>query len=570
MFELERPQGKSFDEWLKMDDFRQFLLDSAHGDVPIYYHDGKAGGLVFLSSLLLPNHLFHDGLIEELVNWQDNPVESGWGYGTQYHNHEEEHTVIFLPYSSIQPDILQHATPILTRRTNSLFMERPVYYEINPQISQIHDLHWSTDNNAYCTLDENGDIWEVVKVQIGERHNLVTLAEPILYKHLVLGDYLLLRFFDLDRWEGEMPMPDAEDYAAMVYWHDQDIHARWTPVHRADGSIGRVFLRGFQILRPTDNPGLRQEMIEGKPKLYCTFFAMDWKHGRVGEYSCDPYQLGNYFEKSDLPFETSPAFFKEEVLRKYQSDPEKYLVKDRRIECRSSWDLPFDINPEGQVHAYLIDLSRLPYAEQLHWKASNEPPKGGISCRAYKTDFLAEWDREPEPLRDLKYLLNEFPSAKEKDKVVPVWQKPTGADARLADQVHYPTGNVRQVWETDIIKLDKLVIEGLNLKHLRQIANSLDIRDEKLGSILLLQNVLSALSIADDLVAAVIDPLYELHDLRSKFASHRAGTDADQVAKDLRRKHQSLANHFRDLVVRIYEGLSILADLVQKEYLSLS
>jgi len=275
-------------------------------------------------------------------------------------------------------------------------MERPINYEINPQISHIHDLHWSEDNNAYCTLDENGDIWEVVKVQIGERHNLVTLAEPILYKHLVLGDYLLLRFFDLDRWEGEMPMPDAGDYAAMVYWHNQGIHARWTPVHQADGSIGRVFLRGFQILRPPDDPGSRQELVEGKPKQYYTFIAMDWKHGRVGEYSCAPPQLGNYFEESDYPFETTPAFFKREVLRKYQSDPEKYTVVDRRIECRSSWDLPFDINPEGQVHAYLIDLSRLPYAEQLHWKAFNEPPKGGISRRAYKTDFLAEWDQEPE------------------------------------------------------------------------------------------------------------------------------------------------------------------------------
>ncbi|WP_446808486.1 hypothetical protein ACH50O_14495 [Methylomonas sp. 2BW1-5-20] len=99
---------------------------------------------------------------------------------------------------------------------------------------------------------------------------------------------------------------------------------------------------------------------------------------------------------SDLPFATSPAFFRPEVLLKYKADPDKYQIESRSIHCRGGWFLKsFDINEAGQVHAYLCDLSHLPYAEQLYWKSFNEPPKAGISTRAYRSDFLAQWDKAP-------------------------------------------------------------------------------------------------------------------------------------------------------------------------------
>jgi hypothetical protein len=568
MIELDRPPGKSLEEWLEMGDFQQFLIDSVNGDIPIYYVDGKTGALVFLSSLLLPKHFFQEEQLDELINWQDNPVESKWGYDSDFYDGEER-TAVYHPYDFMHSEILKRAVPILTRRTNTLYKNRPAYYEINSEISHIHDLHWSEEHQSYCTLDENADIWEVIKIKQEGKRTLITIAEPVLEKHMILGDYLMLRFFDLDRWEGEMEIPESKDHDGIVYWHDQGMHARWTPARRRDGTIGRAFLRGFQILRPPSDSAIRRRLLEGKTPQYCTFIAYDWKHRRVGECSCDPDQLGNYFVESPHPYETTPAFFKREVLRKYQSDAEKYTVEDRRIECRSSWSLPFDINSAEQVHAYLIDLSRLPHAEQLHWKSYNEHPKEGISRRAYKTDFLAEWDTDPEPLRDLKLLLESLPSATGPDGPIQVWRSPDGAVTHLADQIHYPTGNSRNEWETEILELDKLVVEGLNLKYLRQIAKDLGIQDERLQSILLLREVLSAKGIAPDLVATVIDPIYELHDLRSTFAGHRAGSDAERVAKELRRKHRSLANHFHNLVVQIYEGFSVLADLIQGGYLNL-
>lgn len=68
-----------------------------------------------------------------------------------------------------------------------------------------------------------------------------------------------------------------------------------------------------------------------EPKQYTTFIAQDWKHDLVHECSCDPGHLGNYFVESDLPFQTSPAFFRPEVRLKYKANPDKYQMEGRSI-----------------------------------------------------------------------------------------------------------------------------------------------------------------------------------------------------------------------------------------------
>jgi len=71
----------------------------------------------------------------------------------------------------------------------------------------------------------------------------------------------------------------------------------------------------------------------------------------ITEISCNPTCLANYFTKSDLPFEISPAFFRPEVLLRYKSDPDKYELTIRSISCRDAWYLQtYDINDAGQVH----------------------------------------------------------------------------------------------------------------------------------------------------------------------------------------------------------------------------
>jgi hypothetical protein len=158
---------------------------------------------------------------------------------------------------------------------------------------------------------------------------------------------------------------------------------------------------------------MRRALLEGRQaRQYCTYLAHDWKHDRVAEVSCDPQKLGNYFVASSHPYEVTPASFRREVLLEYQSNRDKYAVQEGNIQCHGAWSLRYDINERDQVHAYLKDMAYLPYAEQLHWKSFNERPKAWISKRSHTADFLGQfYTLQSDPLRDLKRLLTQFPSA---------------------------------------------------------------------------------------------------------------------------------------------------------------
>jgi hypothetical protein len=153
-------------------------------------------------------------------------------------------------------------------------------------------------------------------------------------------------------------------------------------------------MRGIQLIRPLETISQYHDRLTRRDdsREYASFVAQDWKNRVIREISCAPGATANYFTKSDSPYETTPAFFRPEVLTKYKSDPSKYTLEERSISCRGAWSLrTYDINEAGQVHTYLVYLRDLPYAEQLYWKAFNEEPKAPLSKRAIGTDFEGQF-----------------------------------------------------------------------------------------------------------------------------------------------------------------------------------
>lgn len=574
MIDLNPPDDKNLQAWFGMGDVRRFLVGTAHGSIPVYYSDRESKSRVYIASVLLPRRALRGDYAEQLLDWHITPGEGGWGYGYSGSPTGKKRYQLFEPFEGQKPGLLGKAIPIYTLRDNPCVEEdRRDYIEVNPQITHVHELHWVEERNAYCTLDETGDVREVIHVILNDKQHLVTIPKDVLFKHLLLGDYVLVRFFDVDRFvQDEVAVPEASDYALQEGWEQGDLRAKWTPVKGDDGETVRAFLRGFQIVRPPSPKAEREALLDGKRKQYSTFIAHDWKNKRIAEVSCDPSKLGNYFVDTPHPYEISPAFFKREVLRRYQDDPDKYGIAHGNITCRSAWSLRFNTNEAGQVQVYLKDLASLPSAEQLYWKSFNEQPKGGISEATYRRDFLGEWYDEPEPLRDLKELLENFPTAQSPSGEVHVWHKPTGLDANLADRIHYLATASSKEWETEIVALDRLVVEGLNptLKHLRRIADTLGVAHDKLGSITLLRDVLAARGVAPSTVNTIIEPLRELQSLRSKFGSHRKGSETSTIARDIRRKHKDLSAHYRSLIERLHSAMTALSQAVKSSHINLS
>lgn len=64
---------------------------------------------------------------------------------------------------------------------------------------------------------------------------------------------------------------------------------------------------------------------------------------------------------------------------KYYRKPSRYHVGKRYVSCLTKWGLEIDENSEGLVQAYLGDLGRIPYNEQLYWSIFNVAPQGGTA-----------------------------------------------------------------------------------------------------------------------------------------------------------------------------------------------
>jgi hypothetical protein len=213
----------------------------------------------------------------------------------------------------------------------------------------------------------------------------------------------------------------------------------------------------------------------------------------------------------------------------------------------------YDINEAGQVHTYLVYLRRLPYEEQLHWKAYNEQPKGPISKRAIRTDFEGSWDFEYDALNSIKEIVRELHS-----KQVPWW---TLRSEKLIDQVHYPVTASADEWANEILLLDQLLVEGFETKWLRQKATSLGrTADAKFGSLKLVEECLVGAGFAQDDAQKIIAPLKTAHDLRSKLKGHASGKEAAAIRKQALKDHGSYQQHFRSLAAVCDEAVRVIAE----------
>lgn len=547
----EPEQKEEFDLWVQQGEVIPFLEQEIRDENIIIY---AALPYVFIHAVLIPDTNLDESTIEDLLRWSHNPY-STWG----------------LVYSSgdvwIEGPLVGAGSKTLSKGEQILFARsfdgdefRKRYFELEQKISHVLDIHYLLERNAWCKLDQFGDIEDVIKIihlpdlRDNESGTIITAKKDILGKYASVGKFSLCRMFDFTRykkgdfWGWDNP-PERQGFG-----NGKDIFGRLAV---ADGYGS--YSRGFQVRHigvPKEqiiSVGWRGSASE-ETKQYATFIAHDRKNKRIDEISCDPSCLANYFTKSELPFEVTPAFFRPEVLLKYKSDRKKYHLEDRSIGCRGAWHLEtFDINAAGQVHTYLIYLSRLPYEEQLHWKQYNEKPKAPLSKRAIATDFEGNFYDEYDPLPSLKYKLEELHRKK-----VGWW---TLRDEGAPEKVHYPYTTSRDEWAEEILNLDQLVVEGLEEKWLRRKARELGRNPAPQGRALkLTEECLIALGFEADHAYQLMSPFHEIHTLRSKLKGHASGSEAEAIKTQALQKFGSYRKHFEHLCTECDESLQIIIE----------
>lgn len=416
--------------------------------------------------------------------------------------------------------------------------------ELSQKLIHSLDLHFLPERKAYCRLDSKGDIEDVIKVlqqnkeSTWDSFDVVTILRKDLDTFMALSDTCLVLKFDFTR----VPRQGFAGWGEINRYrreHDDLFY------HGGTCSQGS-FCNGAIVVRPNvsvdDLVRTWTEEENSSNREYATYKIYDRKNDVNIETSCAPNALSNYFQKSKLPWEISPAFFRPEVLHRFKADPEKYTLEDRSISCRNAWYLKtYDINEAGQVHTYIGYLADLPYDEQLYWQAFNEWPKATISQRAYQTDILGDWHHEYEPLSTLKHTISNM------DKKPPTWWKPRGDG--LSDAVRYPATDSVKEWADEILALDQYLVEGFLLKPLQSIAVVGGRTLEKSwASLRVLQEVLIANGCTETAAKDLILPLQKLHTLRTNVRGHASIEKKKKAELDARTNFGNLRTHFIQLV----------------------
>jgi 7,8-dihydro-6-hydroxymethylpterin-pyrophosphokinase len=525
-----------------------FLRLNAESDDIVIYASGSS---ILVHGVLAPtaNLTPPDG--DDLQNNNIPMPDDSWRIQQVWGGGEGHRMYLEAPLSSSSKSF-QGGEKLIFRRSFTGVTEGPSTIELSQKLIHSLDLHYMPERTAYCRLDSRGDIEDVIKVaqlNKGSTWNyldVVTIRRKSFDAYMALTNTSLVLRFDFTRVR----------WGSFGGWGELDRYNRDATDHFYHGGTDGQgsYCNGAFIVHPRvtvdDLVQAWKDEESNTSRSYAAFKIYDRKNDVNVETSCAPEFLSNYFQKSDLPWEISPAFFRPEVLHRFKADPEKYTLEDRSVSCRNAWYLKtYDINEAGQVHTYIGYLADLPYEEQLYWLAFNEWPKGLISARAHQTDIVGDWHLEYEPLATLKHTVALM------DKESPAWWKPRG-DV-LSNAVRYPATDSTKEWGDEVLALDQYLVEGFLLKPLREIAEAGGrMVEQKWAPLRVLQEVLAVKGCTDDEAKSLVLPMQKLHALRTEVRGHATTDKKRKAESEARTNFGTLRAHFTQIVTDCERALA--------------
>jgi len=533
----------------------RFLACQQESDFVVLYGNADAlGSSLYVTSLLIPASEAHLKLRGRFTDWNGGPFDSP-SCGLVYGGKEGARVEYNDSHAHSRDPRFKNGKRLVFGRHFDGSRDAKSYFELHQELAHAHGLHWTHERAAWCRLDDSGDVIDLAKVDEiaipgGDAAIIVSLSRELLNLHMAATNTCLVQMFDSIVMPSKFHGFDGGDEKEFC-----DPARHLVVKYRLD-SHGASYFRGAQIIRPPLNAqelGAKLYFADKAPKEFASFITQDFKNKRVTEVSCDPEHMASYFQpESPLPFQTSPVFFRPDVLDKYKADPDKYTLESRSITCRNSWSLQtYDVNEAGQVHTMIRYLGYLPYAEQLYWKSFNEAPKASISKRSYTTDFEGSFDMTPDGLRSLKSTLDDL------GRRQPTWF--TLHEKALVGQLHYPLTTSNKTWNDALIGIAKCVVEGLKKSFFETAAKELGrVGEPGWGSLKWVREYLIGKQVDADRIDELVSPLVETQRLRSKLSAHAAGNEAATIRKELLKEFGSPKAHIEDLATKLNASLVAL------------
>lgn len=525
----------------KFQDFINFLDETTDDNIPIIIN----GNGIWVFSLIISKNKLTEDNTDKLFDWEIYSALYG------YYRYSTGEYSLSKPCENCMPkEILEDAIPVFFQR--EMFSGHKFDVELNQQIAHILEVSKLNDSNNYYKL-EKGDY---VKVVEGENNqiSIYTLNKKDLDKFLSISNSVLVRFFISSINKKDV---DLELYEERIKNKDSDIYYEYYQNSELNFSIKQV--KGFQIVHPE----IKIKEYEEK-KEFENFIIKDLETGHLMEHTCNPDNVSNMITKTNYPRDLSQAYFNKKVLDKYESDSEKYIIRDRLICCRDYWDLRYFMSDDkSQVIIYLCDLSSLPLEEQKYWRCFNENPSSSIPEHIIKNDFIGSWHDSFDPLKMLKTILKQFPKCKIDENEVDLWIEKNKGSIRSLDNIKYLRTGSKNEWEYEINKAQQIFVEGFNKKTINKIATHYNCSTGGNNSIDNLSEILNVLKIDTGQINAIINPLQELYRYRNDVNHSR------NTVKYPSELPEELIEIYNNLIRRLYFSFEYLSRIIKSGKLNL-
>lgn len=398
---------------------------------------------------------------------------------------------------------------------------RPPSVEISLPFLWYWDAMPDGDNWSY--LNEAGRDQELIRTEVREDFYRIEVRAFELRQYLAARNLALVVQHDF------VPLSERSDFSHVEHEYRADwCHFTWCATHRAMGSSRPGFARllGQYLIRPLAGVRLPRWQEREAERAYPEFqYAVDPGSGAAIRHTCDPDQLGTYFDEDDSRLHyLTPVYFKREVLGRYTSEPSRYRVTATRITCLDLWGVDISTNTEGLVEVYLGDIGRdLPSDEWTHWLGYNVAPAGQMAEDRFRRDFL----NQPTASRDLPGDLRRARAeAREASRLVlgaAMWRELGEPERTEFDRLHAPTSSDRGALQGPVLTLTKALVDAIDPAPLKAFLGS---EAKELKQLQLLELLVTRLQ-GDPSIAAAFKGL---HRLRSAGGiAHLSGGDREKV-----------------------------------------
>ena len=369
--------------------------------------------------------------------------------------------------------------PLVIGRQFSKMKEN--YFEISEEFRLFHNLYHDKETNTYIKIDEAGNDVKVVLVKSNEvQIRLKEIRQFLAIKEMYLS--MLFEFneyseYSLQQLELSEVKREFRRDGLMCWKRGCSGDARY------QGFQSNSWLRGRRLIKPLpkSKSGFGDFAVERKQ--YAEFIVDVDDDGDKIYHTCDPDKLDDFpGENSEVAWKLTRVHFRKQVLDKYHNEPSKYGVEDSIVRCSSLWSMRIDNHDPEKVCVFLDDLGiSLPHAEQLHWRAYNILPEGGVSETFYRRMVLGEWASSDQPdilfkqsYEQLQKVCGEYLG----------WQllKPLGpGDEYRFQHLRVPTVDEESHFKGLVSDISSLLIERLNEKRLKGLIPNDQQKDIKRG-----------------------------------------------------------------------------------------